>query len=283
MRYLNKTLALVAFATLLIVSSCQNNEEVVSEDQVSEEALQSIRKLGFSDAGVIKTDGGYIVENDIFIPENRLNEVPSVSILLRAGDEEQYRTTNVVSTGGNRTVTVYIPQGGTTGFSSTYVAALDEAIARYNAEGLDLRFSRVTSSSGAGITFTRLSRREERQGVLGSAGFPSNGNPYNQIKMSGVLQSSYGLGVDGIATIMAHEMGHCIGFRHTDYFNRAISCGGAASNEGASTVGAILIPGTPSGASASAASWMLACTDGSNRPFNADDKTALAWMYNGNF
>ncbi len=97
--------------------------------------------------------------------------------------------------------------------------------------------------------------------------------------MSGVLESSYGLSTGGIATIIGHEMGHCIGFRHTDYFDRSISCGGSADNEGASTVGAVHIPGTPTGATLSAKSWMLACTDGSDRPFNNDDKTALDFLY----
>jgi hypothetical protein len=72
-------------------------------------------------------------------------------------------------------------------------------------------------------------------------------------------------------------MGHCIGFRHTDYFDRSYSCGGAADNEGDGGVGAIHIPGTPTGASAR--SWMLACSDGTDRPFNADDKVALAYVY----
>jgi hypothetical protein len=81
-----------------------------------------------------------------------------------------------------------------------------------------------------------------------------------------------------IATIFAHEMGHCIGFRHTDYMNRAYSCGGSYYNEGASTVGAIHIPGTPTGADPN--SWMLACIGyGANRPFNANDVTALRYVY----
>lgn len=74
-------------------------------------------------------------------------------------------------------------------------------------------------------------------------------------------------------------MGHCIGFRHTDYFDRSISCGGSPSNEGTAGVGANLISGTPSGASLADASWMLSCTDGSNRPFNSDDVTALNFLY----
>jgi hypothetical protein len=77
---------------------------------------------------------------------------------------------------------------------------------------------------------------------------------------------------------MAHEIGHCIGFRHTDYMDRSYSCGGSATNEGASTVGAIQIPGTPSGPDAN--SFMLACIgSGMNRPFNNNDKTALSYLY----
>jgi len=127
---------------------------------------------------------------------------------------------------------------------------------------------------------TRLNKRDERRGVLGSAGFPTaSGDPYGEIKMSGVLESSYGLSTEGIATIIAHEMDHCIGFRHTDYFDRSISCGGGTSNEGDGGVGANHIPGTPTGASAAAKSWMLACTDGGDRPFNNDDKVALDYLY----
>jgi hypothetical protein len=78
---------------------------------------------------------------------------------------------------------------------------------------------------------------------------------------------------------MAHELGHCIGFRHTDYMNRSYSCG-SGGNEGQTTtgVGAVLIPGTPSGPDAK--SWMLACIgSGVNRPFNSNDKVALAYLY----
>jgi hypothetical protein len=113
---------------------------------------------------------------------------------------------------------------------------------------------------------------------LASAGFPtSTGEPYSQVKVNsnaiGASPSATYLG-----TILAHEIGHCIGFRHTDYMDRSYSCGGAYSNEGASTVGAINIPGTPT--TADAGSWMLACIgSGQSRPFNSNDKTALNYLY----
>ncbi|WP_299464377.1 M57 family metalloprotease [uncultured Microscilla sp.] len=277
MKLLTKLSSVVLMTVVFFTFSCQQKEQdnTPQPEKVSAEALTQIKAMGFSTEGVLKTDDGYIVENDIFIPTRRLGEKAERSVLLRAGQEEQYRTTNVVNSNGGRLIKVYIG----TNFNSTYVAAVNEAIARYNELNLDLTFQRTTNSSEADIKVTRLSWFLELFGVLGSAGFPENGNPFGEIKLSGRL--SYG--VDGIATVMAHEMGHCIGFRHTDYFDRSISCGGSTNNEGDGGVGAIQIPGTPSGASVSAGSWMLACFAGSNRDFNADDVTALNWMYKGNF
>ncbi|MDN4166031.1 M57 family metalloprotease [Cytophagales bacterium LB-30] len=277
MKTRNYFLSMLLGATVLFASCDTQDEASRPADLVPDHVLSQLTNLGFdvNNFAPMKFEEGYLVEGDIYLTDadiatmTRGNAVPN---------QEQYRTTNLVS--GPRVITVYAPQGGSTGYSPAMIAGLDEAISRYNAEGLSLTFQRVTSSSNADIVMTRLSKRDERRGVLGSAGFPTaSGDPYGQIKMSGVLESSYGLSTDGIATIIAHEMGHCIGFRHTDYFDRSISCGGSTSNEGSSGVGAIHIPGTPTGASASAKSWMLACTDGSNRPFNNDDKTALNYLY----
>ncbi|GHM99056.1 hypothetical protein WSM22_05460 [Cytophagales bacterium WSM2-2] len=263
----------VLFACTGVFYSCsENHEESLT---VSQSVRSQLTSLGFDliKHPPIAVDNGYIVEGDIFLTQSDMDNMKPAT---RVAVAEQYSTNQLV-TGLPRTITVYIP---TSSFSATYVSALDEAISRYNALNLQLHFQRVTSSTGASMKFTRLAKSQERQGVLGSSGFPtSSGSPYGTIQMSGVLESTYHLTVNGIATIMAHEMGHCIGFRHTDYYNRAISCGGSASNEGASTVGANLIPGTPSTATLAAASWMLACTDGSNRYFNNDDKTALNYLY----
>ena len=252
--------------------SCQV-DEANPDEVVSQEVINQVYRLGFNPDGIVKVEEGYRVERDIILTEELLNSTPTDH---RVPNMEQYRTTNLVNAGTGRVIKVY---ASTTSFSPGMIAGLDEAIARYNAQNLLLTFQRITTSTGANITLQRLSRRDELRGVLGSAGFPTNGNPYKTIKMSGVLESSYGLSTGGIATIIGHEMGHCIGFRHTDYFDRSISCGGSADNEGASTVGAVHIPGTPTGATLSAKSWMLACTDGSDRPFNNDDKTALDFLY----
>ncbi|ELR70366.1 protease B [Fulvivirga imtechensis AK7] len=273
MRKLNHILAL-AIAAGFLFFSCEN-ENVSPGDEVPEEILSKLTQLGFSTDGVMRFEDGFLVENDIYLTAGDIHRMsPGHNIPV----VEQYSTDNLV-TATPRVITVYMPTGRK-GFSSGEQAGLDEAIRRYNAENLTITFQRVTSSS-ADIVFQRLSKGDERRGILGSAGFPTaSGDPYGTIKMSGILESTYGLSTDGIATIMAHEMGHCIGFRHTDYFDRSISCGGGTANEGSGSIGANHIPGTPTGADLQGnGSWMLACTDGSSRPFTNADKTALNYLY----
>ncbi len=263
-------------ALALFAVSCAK-ESTLLEEEVPQEILNKIAQLGFNPDGAVVVEEGYRVERDIILTHENLE---GVDVTHRVPNIEQYSTNNLVSTGGSRNITIYAPTGRK-GYSAGMLAGLDLAIARYNAENLEITFSRVSSSSGADIQMTRLSKRDERRGVLGSAGFPTaQGDPYGQIKMSGILESSYGLSTAGIATIIGHEMGHCVGFRHTDYFDRSISCGGSTANEGDGGVGANHIPGTPTGANPNSdLSWMLSCTDGGDRPFTNNDKTALDYLY----
>ncbi len=274
---------LLVMTALFAFQSCQNDSEAISSDAVPLEVISQLEEMGFNPDGIEVVQEGYRIERDIIVTHDFLKGDHDHDHSGKGKNTKQYSTNALVSTGGSRTITVYMPAASTgrgkktSGFNANYIAALDEAISRFNAEGLELSFQR-TASSNADIVFTTLSKRDERRGVLGSAGFPSNGNPYDEIKMNTQIDSRFGYSTNAIATVIAHEMGHCIGFRHTDYFDRSLSCGGQPSNEGpAEPIGANHIPGTPTGFSAE--SWMLACSGGGDRPFNNDDKTALDFLY----
>jgi len=256
----------IALLSILVYSCKKQSKQEQQPEQISAQVLDKIAALGFSKSNVQIHEEGYLVEGDIVLTENDLNTTPD-SKLLRIAETEQYRTSNLVGS-LPRTITVRV----STALPSSYVTATNEAIRRYNAEGLRISFSRVTS--GGDIV---LSRAPSGAGYLASSGFPSGGNPYPSVRVNSAYLGS-NPGTNYLATILAHEIGHCIGFRHTDFMNRAYSCGGSPVNEGASTVGAILIPGTPSGPDAG--SFMLACIgSGQNRPFNTNDRTALNYLY----
>ena len=254
----------------LTLAGCQKSPDAPAQpDAVSPTVIAQVKALGFGTSDLKAVQGGYVVEGDILLTPELLNGSPAYS-MLRVGGEEQYRTTNLV-TRLPRTLTVSVSSQ----FSAAYVTAADEAIRRYNAANLQLKFRRITSGT-ADLPIVYASNLGP--GVLGqSGGFPQNGNPAPGFKLVPSVIGNQN--TNAIATIMAHEMGHCIGFRHTDYFNRSYSCGNVPNpNEGASDVGAVRIPGTPSGADPN--SWMLACVGTNvNRPFNSNDLIALNYLY----
>ncbi|MGV3640620.1 MAG: M57 family metalloprotease [Adhaeribacter sp.] len=254
--------------SLLGLGACQQEEEsIVKQEDISRETLDKIYQMGFGTADVKKIEEGYLVEGDILLTEEQLSAHHSTSF-LRVGETEQYRTTNLVQA-LPRTIRVSLSSG----FSSAYSKALNDALARFNARNLLITFQRVSKNGDIHIT-----KSLANASYLAAAGFPSStGNPYGSV----IVNAAYLGGNPNrayLATILAHEIGHCIGFRHTDYMDRSYSCGGTRSNEGASSVGAINIPGTPT--TADAGSWMLACIGGGeNRPFNSNDITALNYLY----
>jgi hypothetical protein len=229
-------LACVTLSTILFSCQKENKTQTTSTNNIPNDVINKIQAQGFSTDGIIAANGGYVVEGDIFLSDEALNK-PNIGPMLRVGDEEQYHTTNLIS-GLPRTITVSI-----SGLSNIFVRATDNAIARYNARSLRLHLSRVASGGQIQIVGKDLGSG----GILGqSAGFPDgNGNPASPIKLNTHPGTFTGANVNYLATIIAHEVGHCIGFRHTDYRNRAYSCGGIRINEGQAGVGAIWIPGTP--------------------------------------
>jgi hypothetical protein len=264
MRKLFKPLLVVVASGCLIVS-CSKEDRSTNDAEISQEALSKIAALGFSTLDVQVVDGNYLVEGDILLSPSDLNQRPNTP-RLRIAEVEQYNTFNLV-TGTPRTIRVSTSGNVPAGLS----AGIDVAIARYNAENLNLTFQRVSSGGDINIRVVKTGQ------YIASAGFPSGGNPYGTISYSNRYINGYSEGF--IATVVAHEMGHCIGFRHTDWMNRSYSCGsGGSEGQDVSGVGAVHIPGTPTGPDAG--SWMLACLGATtNRPFNNNDKTALDYLY----
>ena len=270
---------MAAMLAVVMIGCQKSSSDKADASALSADERNLIQSAGFNGNWAERTsDGNYLIEGDILLSKAQLDElaITAPAHELVVAGEEHYRTTNVVSTPatGQRTITVRLGSG----FPSYYSTGLDQALARYNALNLKIRFQRVTS--GGNIVITGRNLGTSGGGcILGQAsGFPTaSGNPSSGFTLStSSCATSYLNTANKVDEVIAHEIGHCIGFRHTDYMNRS-SCGQNV-NEGTAGVGAVWIPGTPTTVTGSYNSWMMACTN-SSPLFSSDDNTALNYVY----
>jgi len=275
--------ALCALAMLLIVSSCQQEDvDSVSGPIITQEIKDQFTDLGFdvSDIGLVPAkneltdqDNGtynYLLEGDIVITPAQLEQMLESDLAHEGANGEQYRTFNLVSSPQTINVIGYTANNAN-GLDSKMQTALQWAVNNFNRLNIGLNFTLTFGSnfSPYDMVIYRVSG-----GGGGSAGFPSGGAPNKFIQ---IQSGTSNFSTNVVEHVITHEMGHSVGLRHTDYFDRSFSCG-SGGNEGSAGVGAVYVPGTPSGIDPN--SIMLACFSSSeDGEFGFYDVEALEFLY----
>jgi len=250
----------VSFGALMFGCGSEEQRDIASENQ---EIIANLIQAGFPEDDIMVVDDVVFVGRDGAVGLRASREMLTGDY----GTDEQYRTSNLVSRG----LAVICVNGAA--FTGSFSTALNNAIANYNALGLTFSMRRTSAQNASGCNATIRARVST--GTGGSSGFPSGGVPFNTINIGSGLN---GFAVNTITHVITHELGHTIGFRHSDYFNRTISCGTGGS-EGQAGVGAILIPGTPSGATVGGSIMNSCFRTVETGHFTSTDITAVTTLY----
>ncbi|MBR9914319.1 MAG: peptidase M10 [Algicola sp.] len=212
------------------------------------------------------------IGSDISFTRTELNTL----VQMVTDVDRQYRTFNLV-TGSNQTINILGYTGGSQALSSKAQTALTRAVANYNNISnmtLDFNLTFGTNYQAADmVVYDNSINTPNSQG--GVAGFPtSSGLPNKFVQIYNIEQFSTNVNEH----VITHEIGHSIGFRHTDWFDRLSCPPSFQGNEGTGSDGAVHITGTPTGRDLT--SVMQACFSTSvSGNFNSNDITALRAMY----
>lgn len=265
--FFSRFLVLLSVMSFLLFS-CKKTDITPQQPGIGQDnsVLSYIKKLGYRDSEIKDIGDEYLVDGDILFAKN---STPDFSI-FGGPKTEQYGTANYVGYNVQPNILVYIDPS-----MNAYVNEINGAIALWNnVINCRVKFAVTTVSGAAHI---RVVNSNLGSGVCGAAYFPLNGLPGSLVRIN--INQIAGNSFAQRQRTIAHELGHCIGFRHTNWQGGETQSGVLGDN--GAYFDALHILGTPTGGDASSIMNAGQCGIGATTLSNFDI-LAVQFLYPAN-
>jgi hypothetical protein len=248
-----------AVLALAALAACDAPISTPPAAEPGDELARQVEALGFRGDMVQDMGDHVLVEGDIYLTKDELRRAPRRSA-DPLGPRFQYRTSNLV--GGAKVNNIVVDLSGLSSQPGWQAAARDAFV---HWSGITDSNVRLVEGSPADITVTTTCTSYN---VAASASFPSAGNPGNLI----YVNTCFGYATSHAQKVhnMVHELGHTLGFRHSNY---------TQMGESAGAVGAVHIWNTPTSGNASGSVMNGGTALNSWAGFAASDLTAVRSIY----
>lgn len=225
-------------SVMIMAISCSQDDTVLEQMEQTEfvindqnkEVVNRLLDLGYNLSEIKELNDFFLVEGDILYSKD-IKDYPDTK---NEGANLRHAHTDNLVYPTNLRITVRVDASIPTSVTDDWRTAVQSAIADWNGIANCGVFFEFTNGNNANITVKSDNNQLENR-TIASAGFPTDGIPFNAILVNLDFNGDMDVSEAGKRYNMVHELGHTIGFRHTNWDTR-----GETSSDGAN-----LIPGTP--------------------------------------
>ncbi|PWS26778.1 hypothetical protein DHW03_12155 [Pedobacter yonginense] len=223
-----KTASLLAIIIILFYGCKKDVENLQPVQKKTDKVIEYIKSLGLDTSKIQDLGDMYLVEGDISFPKNMtipsdtnlkvsqtvlttptMNETKLMSTSIIPKFSQAYES--LVGRANITNVRVFI-----TPSAQKFSISITNAIKMWNDVGSGLKFNIVWEESDP--YDIKIQMDDTRQyASCGWAKFPVNGRPGSEVTLSEVVLAASQLNSEQRIRLIAHELGHSIGLRHTNW------------------------------------------------------------------